>query len=313
MPSYTTCQPNGGLPACGGGGCAHYPAPVIAFPDQPIAAAAAEVASEIRPDVLNVLQPITIVQGTYYQFSGANFVHVGESDYLSFSAHPRFPLSGLFQFQFRKYPLFGEVALDGSVVYQSRGINIREGDFVSLECVGTQRFLTQLGEPNPFNMPYVAAPQADVIDHFKRFGSQSPENLRIISDTFDPLVPPNEQPEVKTDGSKAYYIQFTRTGQNLALYPGQEPAPCHLKTSGYKGNGTRWLLLPVNWHYGLSRDAPTPQGVSEPVVVRPEDIVAGRGVQQLDIDLGVDELGTARAPMDGTFAAAIAQQRFGSQ
>lgn len=266
--SYMSCFPRGGLPACGGHGCQEYPAPVITFPEQQQDA----VLSDVLSDVLTHGQDVTLVHGTYYQFNGANFVHIGEKDHLSFTAHPRFPLSGLFQFRFRKYPLVGtDVNDDGTVPYQSPGLTIREGDFLMLECAGINKVVTQIGAPNVYNMPFCSVPLRDAIADFASYGSQSPENVRIISDNFDVSLPATQQPAVRLDGSKAYYIQFTRTGQNLALYPGQTPAPGLVKTSAYKGDGTRWLILPLTWHYGLEEGQAAPQPGSFPTILRPEE------------------------------------------
>lgn len=290
--SYTSCFPRGGLPACGGHGCQEYPAPVLTFPQQHTA-----VLSDALGDVLTHGQDVTLVHGTYYQFNGANFVHLGEQDYLSFTPHPRFPLSGLFQFRFHKYPIQGvDVNDDGSVPYQSPGLTIREGDFLMLECVGVNKMLTQIGAPNVFNMPFCSVPMRAATADFTSYGSQSPENIRIISDDFDVSLPAAQQPPVRLDGSKAYYIQFTRTGQNLALYPGQTPAPCLIKTSEYKGDGTRWLILPVTWHYGLAEGQAAPQTVSFAPRLRPEQQDGGFVVPRSE---------------QGTLGGLLAQRRAG--
>jgi hypothetical protein len=241
------CQPRFGLSTCDG--CfqqcpQHASVPVIMFPDQSAQAAAALSQGALAHD-----QIITIVSGTYYEFNGAFLVHVGSQDYLEYSANPILPVSSLFQFRFRKYPALGnDVRADGTVPYQSAGPVIREGDFVMLESVGVGMNLTQFGYPSPYNAPFMGTTSRDAILNFSSFGTQSFENLRIISDTYDPAVAPDQQPPVANDGSKAYYIQFTRTAQNLAFYPGKSPAPCRLITSAYKGNGTRWVFLPPSFY-----------------------------------------------------------------
>ena len=290
--SYQSCFPNGGLPTCASG-CPYYPAPVLTFPNQNLDAISSLVASEVRPGDLSHGQIVTLNHATYYEFSGSNFLHLGEQDYISFSPHPRFPISQLFQWSFQKYPYVGnDVAPDGSVPYASPGLTIREGDFVFLQNIGAQRATAQVGAPNPYNLPFVSVPTQNVVSDFSSYGSMAPTNMRIISETFDPSIPSSQQPAIKLDGSKAYFLQFTRTQQNLALYPGMQPAPCFVHTSAFKGNGTRWIILPINWHYNLPANAPIPYAVPPPTPLRPEQ-VAATGVSIAGAAVTGNEIGRA--------------------
>lgn len=255
--------PRGGLSACGTGdvACPQLAAPVMVYPEQPLQALADEAAQQAEGSQPNYArnktgelrhnEVITLVGASYYQFNGSFFVHLGEREFLSFSANPRFPLSDVFKWRFRKYPAIGTPDQNGAYSYQSRGYVIREGDNLFLDCVGTQLIVTHNAKPSPYNMPFCAAPPQDALLDFDTFGTQSPENVRLVSEDYDPSVPHDQQPPVKTDGSKAYFIEFTRTSQNLALYPGQSPAPNLLKTSAYRGDGTRFLILPLQFHYDL--------------------------------------------------------------
>ena len=151
----------------------------------------------------------------------------------------------------------------------------------------------------------------NAISDFTSYGTQAPTNVRIISEDFDPSVPAERQPAVKMDGSKAYMIQFTRTGQNLCLYPGQEPAPGFVKTSAFKGEGTRWVFLPPSFHKvdgeGVFSDDPRTAKKSQ----RPEDLVKGEGIAGLSKDFAPGDV--PKTTVDkSTWGGAIALGRFGS-
>jgi len=188
---------------------------------------------------------IQILNACFYKHEGANLVRLGEGTQLQYTTQPEDLNSDLFTFRFRKYPLIENSARDnlGRVIYQSRGPCIREGDNLTMDNVAVGRVLTHDGYVTPWNTPFVNVPYRDAIENFDYMGTKSYENIRLISESFDPEVPLNDQPLVRVDGKKKYYIQFTRTGQFLSLVPGMHPAPCLLKTQGYMGPSTSFIFL----------------------------------------------------------------------
>lgn len=288
--STCACAPRGGLPQCSQCVCPQWPAPVIVNPAQAVLAAAAD-ACGVNDGLLRHDQVVTLNTATYYEFNGSYFLHLAVQDRIGFTAHPRFPLSTPFQWRLRKYPAMGiDVAPDGTVPYQSAGYVIREGDNLMLDCLGNQRTVSHFGAANPYNLPVCAVPQSWAISDFAQFGTKSPENVRIVSDDFDPTLPPAEQPPVRTNGTKAYYLQFTRDGQYLSVLPGQTPAPGLVKTSGAQNLGSRLLILPVGVHQQyMASAAPAPATAAlVPTTnvidgaLRPQDRSALPGVELAD-------------------------------
>lgn len=235
--------------------------PASTFPDQSTDASQGAVlqqclsANGVLSSTSSVLQhdqPVLLVGGTYYAFNGAEFLMLGSQQLLTFTATPAFSLSEVFYFRVKKYPITGiDIAPDGTVPYQSAGPVIREGDLVMLESPVAQSVLYTRGPPSPYNLPYFGPSTVQAIEEFQRFGTQSGATMRIISDSYDASIPRQEQPAVAIDGAKAYFFQFTRTGQALSVLPGATPAPCAVKTSAMLGdtNGTRIIPLSASTFY----------------------------------------------------------------
>ena len=188
---------------------------------------------------------VHILNACFYPNEGANLVRLGEGTQLQFTTQPEDLNSELFTFRFRKYPPIEGAVRDseGRVTYQSRGRCIREGDNLTMDNVAVGKVLTHSGYVTPWNTPFVNVPYRDAIENFDYMGTKSYENIRLISEDFDPAVPLNEQPIVRVDGKKKYYIQFTRTGQFLSLVPGMSPAPCLIKTQGGMFPSTAFIFL----------------------------------------------------------------------
>lgn len=270
------CKPRG-LLACSGDSCVRCTVPVAAFPDQATQAAQGAVlqqclsANGVLSGTSSVLmhdQPVLLVSGTYYEFNGSEFLMLGSQELLTFTATPAFPLSEVFYFRAKKYPITGiDIAPDGTVPYQSAGPVIREGDLLMLESPVAQAVLYTRGVPSPFNLPFFGPSVVQAIDEFQRFGTQSGATMRIISDTYDDSIPRQEQPAVTIDGSKAYYFQFTRTGQSLSVLPGATPAPCAVKTSAMRGdtNGTRLIPLSASTFYQVPPASRVAAQIVQPV------------------------------------------------
>lgn len=248
------CRPTHNVGYCPADTCRPCTVPTYAFPDQDRFGASAALsqcmsANGVLSSTMPVMrhnQPFVLVTGTYYQFNGALFTYLATGERMGFTAHPIFPLSEAFYFRAHKYPWTGVDVTAQGVPYQSTGTVIREGDFVFLSSLASGFVLGQYKPPSPYALPYFNTPAADAIRHFTDYGTQSGETMRIVSDSFDPSLPPNEQPPVVLDGSKAYHFQFTRVGQNLQVLPGATPAPCSVRTSEFRGDSTRLIpLAPV--------------------------------------------------------------------
>jgi hypothetical protein len=249
------------IPACPNDSCLRCSVPASTFPDQSTDASQGAVlqqclsANGVLSSTSSVLQhdqPVLLVGGTYYAFNGAEFLMLGSQQLLTFTATPAFSLSEVFYFRVKKYPITGiDIAPDGTVPYQSAGPVIREGDLVMLESPVAQSVLYTRGPPSPYNLPYFGPSTVQAIEEFQRFGTQSGATMRIISDSYDASIPRQEQPAVAIDGAKAYFFQFTRTGQALSVLPGATPAPCAVKTSAMLGdtNGTRIIPLSASTFY----------------------------------------------------------------
>lgn len=248
--------------------CRKCTVPTYAFPDQPnIAAIGLSDALSINgvlssgDTVMRHQEPFLLLGGTAYAHYGTPFLHLGSQESLSFTAHPLVPLSEAFYFRAHKYPVGGvDVAPDGSVPYQSNGAEIREGDTVFLSSMIGGHVLSQWQPPSAYALPSFNVPQKDALENWARYGTQSGETMRIVSDTFDPRLPPNEQPVVRLDGSKAYQFQFTRIGQNLAVLPGATPAPCQVRLSQYMGGPTRLIPFAPILFYQQDRQRPLDSG-----------------------------------------------------
>lgn len=188
---------------------------------------------------------VNIVNTCFYRHEGANMLYLGEATQIAFTTLPETLNSELFKFRFRKYPSIDGALRDnqGRVLYQSRGRCIREGDNLIMDNVANSRVLTQDGFVSNYNPPFMNVPYRDALDDFDYGGTKSAENVRIISDDFNPEIALNDQPIVRMDGSKKYYIQFTRSSQFLSLVPGQMPAPCLVKTSGAMLPSTSFIFL----------------------------------------------------------------------
>jgi len=225
--------------------------PTYAFPDQARFGAAtlqqcmsangvlSSASTEMRHN-----QPFVLVGGTYYEFNGANFLHLATQERIGFTPHPIFPLSEAFFFRASKYPLTGtDISLQGQVPYASSGEVIREGDLIFLSAQIGGHVLSQPKPPSPFSLPAFIVPAHNAIQNFNYYGTQAPECMRIVSADYDSSVPPDQQPPVRLDGSKAYFFQFTRVGQSLQVLPGATPAPCVVRTSEHKGDSTRLIPL----------------------------------------------------------------------
>jgi hypothetical protein len=228
----------------------------------------ANLSQSIDPEKLQCLyhdKQVNIVSTAFFPNEGANMVFLGESTYLSFTTQPETLNSELFKFRFRKYPdIEGAVRDDsGRVTYQSGGQCIREGDNVTMDNVAHPSVLTHSGFVSPYNIPFVNVPYRDALDNFEYMGTKAYENIRIISKDFNPTIPLNDQPVVKLDGSKQYFIQFTRTGQFLSLVPGLLPAPYLIKTSGYMGANTAFVFLDPTFVFTSRADALRQQQIAK--------------------------------------------------
>lgn len=245
------CLPTHNVGYCPEDTCQHCTVPTYAFPDQARFGAAtlqqcmsangvlSSASTEMRHN-----QPFVLVGGTYYEFNGANFLHLATQERIGFTPHPIFPLSEAFFFRASKYPLTGtDISLQGQVPYASSGEVIREGDLVFLSAQIGGHVLSQPKPPSPFSLPAFIVPAHNAIQNFNYYGTQAPECMRIVSADYDSSVPPDQQPPVRLDGSKAYFFQFTRVGQSLQVLPGATPAPCVVRTSEHKGDSTRLIPL----------------------------------------------------------------------
>lgn len=215
------------------------------YPDGP---AGAELDLGADLDKLGCLyhdKQVHIVNACFYPNEGANLLFLGEGTQIGFTTQPETMNSELFKFRFRKYPLIEGAVRDaqGRVTYQSRGRCIREGDNLTMDNVAISRVLTHSGYVSPYNTPFINVPYRDALGNFDYMGTKSYENVRIISADFNPQVALNDQPIVRLDGTKQYFIQFTRTGQFLSLVPGLHPAPCLIKTSGAMLPNTAFVFL----------------------------------------------------------------------
>lgn len=200
---------------------------------------------------------VNILNVCYYKNEGANLLFLGEGTQISFTTQPETLNSELFQFRFRKYPLIEGAVRDaqGRVLYQSRGRCIREGDNLTMDNVAISRVLTHAGYVFPHNTPFINVPYRDALGNFDYMGTKSYENVRIISADFNPEIGLNDQPIVRMDGSKTYYIQFTRTGQFLSLVPDLKPAPCLVKTSGAMLPNTGFVFLEPRFAFTSREEA----------------------------------------------------------
>jgi len=245
------CLPTHNVGYCPEDTCQHCTVPTYAFPDQARFGAAtlqqcmsangvlSSASTEMRHN-----QPFVLVGGTYYEFNGANFLHLATQERIGFTPHPIFPLSEAFFFRASKYPLTGtDISLQGQVPYASSGEVIREGDLIFLSAQIGGHVLSQPKPPSPFSLPAFIVPAHNAIQNFNYYGTQAPECMRIVSADYDSSVPPDQQPPVRLDGSKAYFFQFTRVGQSLQVLPGATPAPCVVRTSEHKGDSTRLIPL----------------------------------------------------------------------
>ena len=261
--AMSCCAPKN-LRYCPRDTCRKCTVPTYAFPDQPnIAAVALSEALSINgvlssgDPIMRHQEPFLLLGGTAYAHYGTPFLHLGSNESLSFTAHPLMPLSEAFYFRAHKYPVGGvDVAPDGSVPYQSNGAEIREGDTIFLTAMIGGHVLAQWQPPSAYALPYFNVPQKDALDNWARYGTQSGETMRIVSDTFDPRLSPNEQPVVRLDGTKAYQFQFTRIGQNLAVLPGATPAPCQVRLSQFMGGPTRLIPFAPILFYQQDRQQP---------------------------------------------------------
>ena len=200
---------------------------------------------------------VNILNACFYPHQGANLLYLGDGTQIAYTTLPETLNSELFKFRFRKYPLIDGAIRDtqGRVLYQSRGRCIREGDNLTMDNVAIGRVLTQDGFVSKYNPPFLNVPYRDALNDFDYAGTKSYENIRIISDDFDPTVPLNNQPIVRMDGTKKYYIQFTRTSQFLSLVPGQMPAPCLVKTSGAMLPSTAFFFLEPRYAFTAREEA----------------------------------------------------------
>jgi len=229
--------------------CKREMAPPRVYPDGPVGADLELGADLDKIGCLYHDKEINLVNACFYEGRGANMLYLGEGTQMQFTTAPEDLNSELMVFRFRKYPLIEGASRDeaGRVTYQSRGRCIREGDNLTMDNLAVGRVLTHSGYVNPYNTPFLNVPYRDAIGNFDYMGTKSYENIRIISDDFDPSLPHNDQPIVRVDGSKRYYIQFTRTSQFLSLVLGQSPAPCLVKISGYMGPSTAFAILPTQF------------------------------------------------------------------
>lgn len=236
--------------------CTRLPDAPRTYPDGPLGA---ELDLGADLDKLGCLyhdKEVNIVNTCFYSNEGANLLFLGEGTQISFTTQPQTLNSELFKFRFRKYPLITGAVRDakGRVNYQSAGRCIREGDNLTMDNVAISRVLTHSGFVSPYNTPFINVPYRDALGNFDYMGTKSYENIRIISKDFNPTIPLNDQPVVRMDGTKQYFIQFTRTGLFLSLVPGLLPAPCLIKTSGAMLPNTAFVFLDPRFAFTSRED-----------------------------------------------------------
>ena len=228
--------------------CTRVEQPYI-YPDGPLGAEL-DLAADL--DDIGCLyhdKPVKIITSCFYPNSGVQLLHLGEATQIGFTGNPVDRNSDLYVFRFRKYPTIPNSVrdADGNLLYQSRGRCIREGDNLTMDNLAIGKVMTHIGYVSPHNTPFINVPYRDSIEDFTYAGTKSAENIQIISRDYNPALPRNEQPLVRVDGKKQYFIQFTRTSQFLSVVPYQEPAPCLVKTSGYMGDNTAFLFVDTDY------------------------------------------------------------------